>query len=249
MVEPTPLRNNDAARSAGAAAAKPAGNVTAFPGKPPRLTAEEREFLPAALEVIETPFSPTLRLTAVLLCGIITAAIAWASLSHIDMVAVADGKVVPLGQVKVVQPLETAMIRAIHVDEGDHVTAGELLVDLDPTEARADLDSLLTSRAQSALDAEVARVLVTRDAAEPFHPPADADPVLVAQSQDQAQREIEKHLATTAGYEADIAEKKAALAANDAQIERARLTIPLLQEKNDVARGLYEKGYGPRPPV
>src|SRR5690348_2909171 len=197
MVEPTPLRNSDASRLADGApsAQKPAAKVMAFPAKPPRLSAEEREFLPAALEVIETPFSPSLRLTAALLCGIVTAAIGWASLSHIDMVAVADGKVVPLGQVKVVQPLETAMIRAIHVEEGDHVKAGELLVDLDPTEARADLDQLLTTRAQAVLDAEVARVLLTRDAGEAFHPPAEADPVLVAQASDQARREIEKHRA------------------------------------------------------
>lgn len=252
MVEPTPLRNTDNSAKPSAeasAAAKPAGNVMAFPGKPIRLTAEEREFLPAALEVIETPFSPTLRLTAATLCTIITGALAWASLSHIDMVAVAEGKVVPLGQVKVVQPLETAMIRAIHVDEGDHVSAGQLLVDLDPTEARADLDSLRTTRAQAELDAEVARVLLARDVAEPFHAPADADPVLVAQSRDQARREIEKHLATIASFEADTAQKQAALQANDAQIERARLTLPLLQEKNEVAKGLYEKGYGARPPV
>lgn len=250
MVEPTPLRSGEAARPPGATpAGKPGAQITAFPSKPPRLTAEEREFLPAALEVIETPFSPTLRITAGLLCGIITVAIAWASLAHIDIVAVAEGKVVPLGQVKVVQPLETAMIRAIRVDEGDHVTAGQLLVDLDPTEARADLDGLLTSRAQAALDAEVARVLLTRNTEEPFRIPSGADGALVEQSRDQARREIEKNLATTAGYEADIAQKNAALEANDAQIERAQLTIPLLQEKNDVAKGLYQKGYGARPPV
>jgi hemolysin D len=250
MVEPTPLRSTDAKPVDGAPPPeKPAAKVMAFPAKPPRLTAEEREFLPAALEVIETPFSPTLRLTAVLLCCIITAAILWASLSHIDMVAVADGKVVPLGQVKVVQPLETAMIRAIHVEEGDHVKAGELLVDLDPTEARADLDSLRTARAQAALDAEVARLLLLRDPVEPLQAPEDADPLLAAQAADQARREIEKHNATSAAFEADIAQKTAALEANDAQIERARLTLPLLQEKNDVAKGLFEKGYGPRPPV
>ncbi|MBR1137944.1 MULTISPECIES: HlyD family type I secretion periplasmic adaptor subunit [Bradyrhizobium] len=251
MVEPTPLRSSDNARASAEppAAAKPAAKVMAFPGKPIRLNAEEREFLPAALEVIETPLSPTLRLTAATLCVIIVGAVSWASLSHIDMVAVAEGKVVPLGQVKVVQPLETAMIRTIHVDEGDHVKAGQLLVDLDPTEARADLDSLRSVRAQAALDAEVARVLLSRNPEEEFRPPADADPVLVAQSRDQAHREIEKHLATMAAYQADIAQKSAALEANDAQIERARLTIPLLQEKNDVAKGLFEKGYGPRPPV
>ena len=265
MVKPIPLRPTDSrpadlppAAAAHAPAAPvvpdkpPAPGVVVsgpFHGKAPRLTAEERAFLPAALELIETPFSPTLRLTASALCALIAAAVAWASLAHIDMVAVADGRVVPLGQVKVVQPLETAMIRAIHVDEADHVAAGQLLVDLDPTEARADLDALVYNRAQAALDAEVARVLLTRDAEEPFRAPAAADPVLVAHGTNQAQREIEKHLAAVAGYEADIAQKAAALASNDAQIERARLTIPLIEEKNATARGLYDKRFGARAPV
>ena len=108
MVQPIPLRP-------AAATPQPPAQVPPKPVKPaPRLTAEEREFLPAAIELIETPWSPTLRLTSWALCALIAAAVIWASLSHIDMVAVADGKVVPLGQVKVVQPLETAMIRAIH---------------------------------------------------------------------------------------------------------------------------------------
>ncbi|SHL38093.1 hemolysin D [Bradyrhizobium lablabi] len=247
MVQPIPLRPGDASPKPGAPASSP-------PAQPrlkvvPRLTAEEREFLPATIELIETPLSPTLRFTSWALCGLIAASVTWASLSHIDMVAVADGKVVPLGQVKVVQPLETAMIRAIHVDEGDHVTAGQLLVDLDPTEARADLDAFVYNRAQAALDAEVARVLLSRDPDEPFRGPDDADPELVEQSHSQAQREIEKHLAAIAGFEADIAQKEAALQSNDAQIERARLTLPLLQEKNETAKGLYDKKFGTRPPV
>jgi hemolysin D len=121
--------------------------------------------------------------------------------------------------------------------------------DLDPTEARADLDALVYNRAQAALDAEVARVLLSRDPGEPFHAPEDADPELVQQSHSQAEREIEKHLASIAGFEADIAQKEAALESNDAQIERARLTLPLLQEKNETAKGLYEKKFGTRPPV
>jgi hemolysin D len=244
MVQPIPLRPNDAAtKPAAAAAPKPPLKLV------PRLTAEEREFLPAAIELIETPFSPTLRFTAFALCGLVAAAVIWASLSHIDMVAVADGKVVPLGQVKVVQPLETAMIRAIHVDEGDHVTSGQLLVDLDPTEARADLDALIYNLTQAALDAEVARMLLTRNPDEHFRGPEGADPELVEQSHSQAQREIEKQLATIAGFEADIAQKNAELQSNDAQIERAQLTLPLLQEKNETAKGLYDKQYGTRPPV
>lgn len=214
-----------------------------------RLTAQERAFLPAALEVIETPASPALRWTALALCGLIAGAVTWACLAHIDTVAVAAGKVVPLGQVKVVQPLETALIRAIHVEEGDHVTAGALLVELDPTEAQADLGTLVYNRAQAALDAEVARVLATRDAAEPFHPPVEVDPTLAAQNHVQAEREIERHLAAVAGLQAEIAQKEAALEVNAAQVDRARALMPLLEERYRTLRGLYEKQYGARPPV
>lgn len=218
MVQPIPLRPADVASKPAAAASSPPLRLVK---STPRLTAEEREFLPATIELIETPLSPTLRFTAWALCGLIATAVIWASLAHIDMVAIADGKVVPLGQVKVVQPLETAMIRAIRVDEGDHVAAGQLLVDLDLTEARADLDALLYNRQQAELDAEVARVLLSLDTNEAFHGPAGADPELVAQNRSQAQREIEKQLAAIEGFEADIAQKDAALTSNDAQIERA----------------------------
>src|SRR2546430_6193390 len=261
MVQPIPLRSSDPhgktpdTRPGGSApqkAAPPKGEIVFGPfgiKAGPRLTRDEREFLPAALEVIETPASPTLRLTAWAICALIAFALAWASLAHVDMVAVADGKVVPLGQVKVVQPLETAMIRGIHVDEGDHVSAGQLLVDLDPTEARADLDALIYNRTQAALDAEVTRVLLTRDVEEPFRVPEGADPVVAEQSRTQAQREIERHLAAIAGYAADIAQKRAALLVNEAQIERARLTIPLISEKHEIARVLYAKRIGPIQPL
>jgi hemolysin D len=245
MVQPMPLRPADASPKPDAPRPTPLRVVPAAP----RLTAIEREILPATIELIETPISPTLRLTAWALCGLLAAGLIWASLARIDMVAVADGKVVPLGQVKVVQPLETAMIRAIHVDEGDHVTAGQSLVDLDPTEAHADLEALMYNRVQAELDAEVARALLARNPERPFHGPEGADPALVEQNHSQARREIEKHLATVAGLTAEIAQKDAALQSNDAQIERARLTLPLLEEKNQTAKTLYEKGSGTRPPV
>ncbi len=257
MVQPIPIRPAAAADApavvpgdTAAAVPAPSGNVVPFAkARPPRLSREEREFLPAALEVIETPVSPALRWTALTLCGLITAAIGWSCLAHIDTVAVAPGRVVPLGQVKVVQPLETAMIRAIHVDEGDHVRAGQLLVDLDPTEARADLDALTYNLAQSALDAEVARVLLTRDPAEPFRAPEGVDPILAEQNHAQARSEIERHLAALAGLEADLAQKRAGLEANAAQIERVSLTLPLVEERYGVVKGLFDKHYGARPPV
>lgn len=214
-----------------------------------RMNAAEREFLPAALEVIETPVSPTVQLTAFVLCSFFATAVLWSCVAHIDMVAVASGKVVPLGQVKVVQALETSAIRAIYVDDGDHVAAGQPLVELDPTDVKADLDSLLYDQGQAALDAEVGRLLLTRDLAAFFETPPNVDIALAEANHAQAKSEIAKHHAQMAGVESDIAQRQALLEASDVQIERARTTIPLLEEKHATATGLYEKKFGSRSAV
>jgi hemolysin D len=65
-------------------------------------------------------------------------AIGWAFVGEIDIVATAQGKIIPSGHVKVIQPLEIGVVRKIHVQEGDEVNAGDILVDLDPTNSGAD---------------------------------------------------------------------------------------------------------------
>ncbi|RFB76285.1 HlyD family type I secretion periplasmic adaptor subunit [Methylovirgula sp. 4M-Z18] len=224
---------------------RPTGKVIPLPKR----SAREREFLPAVMELVETPASPTLRSTALLLCAILAAAVLWACIAQVDTVAVAPGKIAPLGQIKVVQPLETSAIRAIHVDDGDHVTAGEALVDLDPTDAKADLATSTYDRNQSALDAEVARVLLTRDPNATFVAPDGVDPVLAEANREQARSEIRKYLALVAGLEADIAQKQAQIDVNNVAIERAKATLPLLTEKDNMAQSLWSKGLGTRQPV
>ena len=196
---------------------QPSAKVIPLHPRVQRRNRDELEFLPAAMEVIETPASPTFRATALTLCLIIAGALAWSILARIDMVAVAQGKVVPLGQVKVVQPLETAIIRAIHVDDGDHVKAGDLLVDLDPTDLHADLQSLLYDHGQAALDAEVARLLLSRDPDGPFAVPEGVDPVLAERTAAQALSEIGKHLAELLSLRSDMAQHRA-----DARGQRPR---------------------------
>jgi len=110
--------------------------------RPARRDTLERAFLPAALEIVETPPSPTWRVTGLVIVGFLAGSLFWAGLSHMDIIAVAEGKFVPVGQVKVVQPLETAVVKAIHVEEGSHVNQGDTLIELDPTDTSANLGSL-----------------------------------------------------------------------------------------------------------
>ena len=86
-----------------------------------RRRAAELAFLPAALEIVETPPSPIGRAIAAVIILLFCTALAWASWGTIDIVASATGKIVPSGRTKVIQPLETGVVRSIRVDDGQAV--------------------------------------------------------------------------------------------------------------------------------
>ncbi len=103
---------------------------------------DENAFLPAALEIQETPPSPAGRITIWTIVLFFALAIVWASFGEIDIVAVAQGRIIPNGHSKVVQPLEIGTVKAIHVREGQQVSAGDILIELDSDGAQADVDRL-----------------------------------------------------------------------------------------------------------
>ncbi len=224
----------------------PALQLTA---RPIRRNRDELEFLPAILETIERAPSPTARWTALALISLAAGSVAWAYLAHIDIVAVAPGKIEPIGHIKVVQPLETARIRAILVDDGDHVHAGDTLVELDPTDVTADVDATANNLLRAALDAEEARLVLAERDDEPFHPPQGVSQELITATGLQAKAERQKRSATMMGLTADIADKRAALAAAHQQQASAEESLPLITARYEMANSLFSRGLGPRSDV
>lgn len=100
---------------------------------------EETEFLPAALEVVEKPPVPASRVVLWTLLLLIGCTLVWAVVGSLDEVAVAPGKLIPTGNVKIVQAEDKGVIKAICVKEGDLVKQGQLLIELDATIPAADL--------------------------------------------------------------------------------------------------------------
>src|SRR3954452_22241957 len=113
-----------------------------IPLRPQPRNRAELAFLPAALEIMETPPSPIRRATAATIALLFCAALAWSIFGTIDIVASASGKIVPSGRTKVVQPFETGVVRAIRVEDGQAVKAGDVLIELDPTVNAAERDHL-----------------------------------------------------------------------------------------------------------
>ncbi|WP_102944345.1 HlyD family type I secretion periplasmic adaptor subunit [Stenotrophomonas sp. VV52] len=122
--------------------------------------ADERAFLPAHLELIETPVSPTARWTMRVLIAFFVVALLWAAIGKLDIVAVAPGRMVVDSRTKIVQPAETAVVRRILVRDGQRVKAGEPMIELDATATGAELaqarktltEARLASLRLSALD-------------------------------------------------------------------------------------------------
>lgn len=104
----------------------------------PKRTADELAFLPAHIELIETPISPLPKAISRTIMALFVVALLWAIFGKVDIVAVAPGKTVAGGRTKVIQPMETATVRAIHVQDGQVVKAGQILIELDATGSHAD---------------------------------------------------------------------------------------------------------------
>lgn len=103
----------------------------------------EREFFPPALEVQETPPSPAGRIVSWVLISLFTIAIFWACVGEVDIVAVAEGRIIPSGQIKQIQPLEKGVVKTLYVKEGQLVEKGQPLIVLDQTLTFADQERLI----------------------------------------------------------------------------------------------------------
>lgn len=107
-----------------------------------RAERREYEFMPAAIEVLERPPAPFSRVLLWLIVLLAAIALLWACLARMDIIVNAHGVVVPKGRVKVIQPLESGIVTAIHVRDGQQVQKGDLLVSMDATDSLTEINTL-----------------------------------------------------------------------------------------------------------
>ncbi|HKR16883.1 MAG TPA: HlyD family type I secretion periplasmic adaptor subunit [Novosphingobium sp.] len=209
----------------------------------------DAEFLPAALEVIETPVSPTGRLTTWILLAGLVVTILWLVLGRVDVVSSAPGKLMPAGSVKIVQSAGSGVIRSILVHDGDHVRKGQLLIELDTTLATAELQqaekALLSIELDVARNRAIADALSGRGGAPHFVAPAGTPPEIAETQRRLVDAQVGEVLANVGGLEA--ARRSALSEADAASATRAKLdeTIPILDHELAAMQRLDENGYAP----
>ena len=198
------------------------------------------EFLPEALEIEETPPSPFGRILLWAVVLLTVAAFLWSYFGKVDEEVVARGKVVPDGMVKVIQPRETGVIRAIHVEEGQKVKKGDLLIELDPTITQAEVESSERSLTISRYD--MARLKAELKGEEIRGSGKDHDKLLLLQKDLKKAREAE-HKAKVLSLESIFSQKKTALQSAEESIPKLEKTVELVGKQEEALRELAEKGY------
>ena len=220
-------------------------NVVSFPERRVERRRDELAFLPAALEIVETPPSPIGRAIVYTVVAVFAAALAWASIGTVDIVAVAPGKIIPTGRTKTIQPFETGVVRAIHVRDGQSVKTGDVLIELDPTMNAAELGHLKSDLVGSQLEAaRLHAALAKDDPLAEFKPPADASRPLIEMQRRLLASQVAEQKAKLASTDGQIAQKEAERATIKASIDKLRATIQPLQERVDIRRIMFSKELG-----
>ena len=227
--------------------ARKLGRAVTIPRQDPdRRRSQELAFLPAALEIVETPPSPIGRATAFTLIGVFSVALLWATVGTVDIVAVAPGKIISGGRNKTIQPFDTSVVRSILVRDGERVKSGDVLIELDATMSTAEFERLRSDLSGAQLDtARIKAALSGReDALSAFTPPKDAPPELVQMHRRFLTSLITEQNAKLAAIDRQVAQKEAERATIRASVEKLRATITPLQQRVEIREQLFQKELG-----
>ncbi|HTR34999.1 MAG TPA: HlyD family type I secretion periplasmic adaptor subunit [Bryobacteraceae bacterium] len=207
---------------------------------------DEAEFLPAALEIVESPPAPASRLIAGTIILFFTLALAWACIGSVDIIATAPGRIVPTGRTKIIQPLESGVVRAIHVQDAQKVKAGDVLIEIDTTISAAERDRLTSDYMQAKLDAARLRAALTLkgNPVEDFSVPDGASDAQVRLQKTLLQNQVDEIRAKLGDLDHQIAQNIGSRDAVASTIAKLRESIPYLKKRAQARKYLLDKGYG-----
>lgn len=210
----------------------------------PARTVQEVEFLPAALSLQEMPPHPLPRRLAWVLMTLFCLALLWVCVGRIDIVAVAPGRIVVSQRTKLIQPLETSVVQEVKVQDGDHVQAGQVLVELDPTMAQADRRSL-HEQWLSALSDELraGALLKALDDGRPAWPPGAEKGLSASLLRQQLQAEWQDLVSRRSMLQAEVVRKQSELVTSQQLANKLETTLPMSRLRETDYQTLVAQGF------
>jgi HlyD family secretion protein len=207
------------------------------------LSPEALDFAPGLLALQESPPSRMPRAVLYSVTTLLVLALLWSAVVHLDIVASADGKLVPKSYVKVVQPADGGIVKEILVHEGETVRAGQVLLRMDAQDARADTEKLhsqlsLRSLQLRRIDAELTEKSLRRQADD------QADLFRQVDAQYRERRQV--YLDSLGQAEAQLRKAQRDYDSGEAVLAKLRRTNPILKSQAEAYAGLGTEGYVPK---
>ncbi len=205
----------------------------------------ETEFLPAALEIVETPPSPLGRAIAKTIILFFVIAFLWACFGSLDIITTAPGKIVSAGHTKVIQPLESGVVRSIHVQDGQSVKTGDVLIEIDSTINEAERDRLQKEYIEAQLNVSRLQAALNIDSSpDEFVAPEGATDLQIETQRTLLTNQVQEIHAKLDGLDQQIAQQQGNLSAVQANIGKITESLPYLKKRADARKYLVDKGYG-----
>ncbi len=198
----------------------------------------ELQFLPAVLEIQETPPSPIGRSIIWVIVLFFICVLIWGTLGRVDIIAVASGKIIPSGHVKVIQPLEIGAVTAIHVREGQKVVKGELLIELDSSVIDAQITQLKAEQVLTEQQIQRLQWLIERQSGAEKVLSSGHDSILHSQWQ-----EYQDQLDTLAAEKQKIGDEYAAAGQQKHKLEAI---LAIIEQRSRSEKTLLDKNLFPR---
>jgi len=198
------------------------------------------DFAPGILRAQHENAPPLPRIVLYIALALFAVMLAWAGFGRLDIIAVAQGKLIPSSYVKIVQPAESGVLRDILVGDGQEVKAGQVLLRMDTQvtdaeQATVDTDLMLRRLQLRRIEAELAGVPFTA------RPGDRADLIQQVSAQSLANRRA---------YESQLDSEQAALAKAGQDLSgaldmesRLKQTVPIYQETEAAHQNLAKDGF------
>ncbi len=212
----------------------------------PRLPLE-RQFLPAALELADTPPSVLPRAIMWTLIAAFVVTLIWSVVGRVETVAVAHGRIIPSDRAKVIQPAEVAVVKRILVSDGQSVRAGEILIELDATvsaaEAQRSKEEWLAARLEAARAKALLAAIERGTAVVSIERIPDVSPGMQAAESRLLSSQVQEFRSRLAAFDAEIAKRQAELQSTRELVAKLAQTLPIAKRRAEDFKNLVDQNF------
>ncbi len=198
-------------------------------------------FTTAALAMQLQPPAIVLRMVSLGICAMVALSLLFACFSTMDIVVSSQGRVIPSGKSKVVQPLEPGLVRAVWVKDGQSVRAGDVLVELDPTQTAADRERV--QREFWEAQADVLRSKAQLEGSSRFPAPKGMPVEILVNQWAMLDGRLSEQRAKLAALDADLVKRRADADAIQSNMAQLKISLPLIQQKFQMRDELSKTGH------